>query len=124
MLTAVLQLEIVTMRMWSGGDKQCTIVLLARHSKCTRFCYMAAPSRHDSRAQQQVFCCSAYLATALVLFRFLPLGAASILIIPLYWTLPRIVKLQAAVPAAIAEGAACLLCSILQEASCVAASGT
>jgi hypothetical protein len=46
----------------------------------------------------------AYLATALVLLRFLPLGAASILIVPLYWTLPRMVKLQAAVPAAVAEG--------------------
>lgn len=49
--------------------------------------------------------CRAYLATALVLLRFLPLGAASCLVIPLYWTLPRVVKLQAAVPAAIAEGA-------------------
>jgi hypothetical protein len=43
-----------------------------------------------------------------VLFRFLPLGAASILIVPLYWTLPRVVRLQTAVPAAVAEGAACL----------------
>lgn len=46
----------------------------------------------------------AYLATALVLLRFLPLGAASALLIPLYWTLPRIVALQTAVPAAVAEG--------------------
>lgn len=46
----------------------------------------------------------AYFATALVLLRFLPLGAASCLIIPLYWTLPRVVALQAAVPAAVAEG--------------------
>lgn len=42
-----------------------------------------------------------------MLFRFLPLGAASILVVPLYWTLPWVVRLQAAVPAAIAEGAVC-----------------
>lgn len=49
-------------------------------------------------------CHRAYIASARVLLRFLPLGVASCAIIPLYWTLPRILGLQAAVPAAVSEG--------------------
>lgn len=48
----------------------------------------------------------AYMASVLLLLRFLPLGIASCAIVPLYWTLPRILGLQAAVPAAVAEGGA------------------
>ena len=44
------------------------------------------------------------MASVLVLLRFLPLGAASAALLPLFWTLPRIVALQATVPAAVAEG--------------------
>ena len=32
--------------------------------------------------------------------------AISLLVVPLFWTLPRIVELQATVPAAVCEGAA------------------
>ncbi len=35
--------------------------------------------------------------------------AVSLLLVPLFWTLPRIVELQATVPAAVCEGA----CSVL-----------
>lgn len=37
--------------------------------------------------------------------RLMALQAASLLVIPLYWTLPRILDLQATLPAAIMEGA-------------------
>lgn len=44
-------------------------------------------------------------ATVTVLLRFLPLGAAAVLVVPLPWVLPRILALQALVPAAYLEGA-------------------
>ena len=40
--------------------------------------------------------------------RLMALQAASLLVIPLYWTLPRILDLQATLPAAIMEGASYL----------------
>lgn len=45
------------------------------------------------------------VVAVMVVLRFLPLGAASTLLLPLPWTLPRIMGLQAAGPAAYCEGA-------------------
>lgn len=49
------------------------------------------------------------MVAVMVVLRFLPLGAASTLLLPLPWTLPRIMGLQAAGPAAYCEGTSELL---------------